>query len=269
MTKVTKYSAPYKPTQTSYTPLSAAVKTSKTPEVSRLLHEGIEDPNQMINGVPLLYHAVKNRDHATICVLLSDVRTDPNCAREAFPGFEWEAGDTPLCLAAAMGDLNMINLLMKMPHIDVNKAYNHQTPLHIAILRRQWHVVEALLKDPRVDIEAKCKIYTSIGLAALINEKPAIYLFLNHYVSLLVKDKTMICHIEKYLPLLKESQYKKYFIEKLRTEGNISRPNPFRFVFSQDKSSDKDLGLDYYRREKLVQAVEEKMSEKAGYFMRF
>jgi ankyrin repeat protein len=125
----------------------------------------LKNPKRDVNtqgrgGVTILHIAAK-RDYPEICkLLLEQEHIQVNCT-----ALNWNVplyltvdtniadNTTPLHLAIDAGAIEVIQLLLAHPRIDVN-AVNHEvrTPLHMAIHKRSRQIVEALLSHPRINV---------------------------------------------------------------------------------------------------------------------
>lgn len=93
-------------------------------------------------------------------------------------------GKTPLMIACERGDLEMVNILLKQPGIDVNKGdINLTTPLDLAITYNHLPVIQRLLAHPGLDpnVAQRTSGNTALHLAVTYREIPILRTLLNDH----------------------------------------------------------------------------------------
>jgi cytohesin len=110
-----------------------------------VLLEGGADPNQSVQGIPLLWWAVGDKNQPAVELLLAH-HAEVNCTD---PG-----GQTPLQAAASLGLKPIAELLLKAGATVNAKDRNGETPLHAAVRHAQPELAELLLAN-KADPNAK------------------------------------------------------------------------------------------------------------------
>jgi ankyrin repeat protein len=124
------------------TALARAVKASRAKIVDDLLQTADIDPNQ---GGAIFLAATKG-EWGLVDMLLCDPRIDVNAKSGALNGSD--GGDSLLGIAAASGELAMVQRLLRNSKIDPDCG----KPLFKAVAQQRWAILQALLADDRIDI---------------------------------------------------------------------------------------------------------------------
>ncbi|KAJ7576491.1 ankyrin repeat-containing domain protein [Mycena floridula] len=128
------------------TPLSYAAGSSYTRILDLLCRRADVNPNSYDNnGRPPLYYATQMNcmENAKILLHLPNIYVRPF---QLSPHWDWVDADSPLKLAAKLGYVDIVDLLLKHPGIDPNWKGGGHTPLAHAIGRGHLQVVDLLLQ---------------------------------------------------------------------------------------------------------------------------
>ncbi|KAJ7577683.1 ankyrin repeat-containing domain protein [Mycena floridula] len=128
------------------TPLSYAAPFSSPQIVDLLCQRADVNPNSYDgNGIPPLYYAIHYNRVENIRILLHLPNIDVGPLQ---PAPRWIRGDldSPLKVAAALGYVDIVDLLLKHPDTDPNWKGYGQTPLAHATIGRHLAVVDLLLQ---------------------------------------------------------------------------------------------------------------------------
>ncbi|KAJ7576452.1 ankyrin repeat-containing domain protein [Mycena floridula] len=202
------------------TPLSYAAESSYTQIADLLCWRADVNPNSYDNdGKPPLYYAIHYNHVETVRILLRLPNIDLGPFQPS-PRQVWEDLDSPLKVAAQLGDVDIVDCLLKHPDVDPNWKGHGKTPLAYAIMRGHlevvnlflqhsdiqpnlmsgqqdyqwvmpplWHVVneremgmgKQLLQHPDIDIDlGDCEGWTPLSLAVLCNYEEVVESLLRH-----------------------------------------------------------------------------------------
>ena len=144
-------------------------------------------------GATGLYYACQRGRLGVVKALLQDSELDVNSVAACTGASGFVTADylfpsrfhpTPLHVACARGNLELVELLLQHPLIDANLVANNMTPLQAAINNGQVHVVRYLVSHAKVDINALNNTLNSalhlacanghVEIAALLLQQPEI-----------------------------------------------------------------------------------------------
>lgn len=162
------------------TPLFQAVMSRSLDALELLLHHKNININCLDNEGANLLHVASRRNFYEGMKILIDLKNKNNDEYVLDINAKNNYGETPLTIAAELGHVEIIKLLLNHPKINPNYALKNGTPLHLCLIQDNVELLKIMLDSNKFNPNIKNQSsFTPLHIAAIRNLPEAIKILCN------------------------------------------------------------------------------------------